>query len=217
MRPMLECVFIWCVLFVVLSGCGTGIDFDPSAPTMNVDPATIEFLDELDSDKAAASLAKVPAGLGELVFVDTDNEHVALEDYVGEKNVVLVFTEGFSGMLCPFCTAQTSRLIANYEKFRELDTEVLVVYPGARDHLEEFLTAARSTSSRQVDRVPFPIVLDEDLAATRFFKIESKLAHPSTYVIDKRGNVRFAYVGDDRSADRPSVGALLAELAEIDE
>lgn len=181
---------------------------------MDVDPKDITFRDDVDAEKAASFLAAVPKGLDGLAFVDTSNRRVALEDYLGKKNVLLVFTEGFAGMLCPFCKAQTSRLVANYDKFAELDTEILVVYPGERDHLDEFLEAARSGG--QVERVPFPIVLDEDLSATRFFQIESKLAHPSTYVIDKAGKVRFAYVGEDMSPDRPSVNALLRELAETE-
>jgi peroxiredoxin len=126
--------------------------------------------------------------------------------------VVLVFTEGFSGMLCPFCKTQTSRLVANYEKFAALNAEVLVVYPGERDHLKEFIEAAQNGDKEQVDAVPFPIVLDPKLSAVKHFDISSKLAHPSTYVIDKQGNVQLAYVGKDMSPDRPSIKALLETL-----
>ncbi len=115
-------------------------------------------------------------------------------------------------MLCPFCKTQTSRLIDNYQKFRALDAEVLVVYPGTRDHVDEFIEAAMKTEKRQVDEVPFPIVLDEEMKAVDFFSIRSNLAHPSTYVIDKKGNVKLAYVGKDMSADRPSVMAILRQI-----
>ena len=154
----------------------------------------------------------MPAGLDGLVFLDTAGRRVALSSYLGKKNVVLVFTEGFSGMLCPFCKTQTSRLIDNYQKFQALDAEVLVVYPGTRDHVDEFIEAAMKTEKRQVDEVPFPIVLDEEMKAVDFFSIRSNLAHPSTYVIDKKGNVKLAYVGKDMSADRPSVMAILAQI-----
>ena len=159
-----------------------------------------------------ATNADVPDGLDGLTFVDTNGERVALKDFMGKKNVILVFTEGFAGMLCPFCKTQTSRLVANYDRFAELDTEVLVVYPGERDHLDEFVEAARTSGRQQVDRVPFPIVLDPKMTAVDYFDIRSKLAHPSTYVIDKQGNVRLAYVGADMSADRPSIQALLNTL-----
>lgn len=37
------------------------------------------------------------------MFVDIMGCEVVLVDYVGEKNVVFVFIEGFDGMLCLFC------------------------------------------------------------------------------------------------------------------
>ncbi|WP_162273202.1 peroxiredoxin family protein [Rubripirellula obstinata] len=173
------------------------------------DPADIVFKDEVQSN------IEVPTGLDGLVFLDTTGKRVALKEYLGSKNVVLVFTEGFGGgMLCPFCKTQTSRLVANYDKFEKLDTEILVVYPGARDHLDEFVEAAKKTEKAAVDSVPFPLVLDEDLSAVGYFNIASNLAHPSTFIIDKSGNVRLAYVGADMSADRPSVRAMLGVLSD---
>ena len=167
---------------------------------------SIEFKDEVQTN------IKVPERLAGLEFIDTEGNRVSLQSYLGKKNVVLVFTKGFFGMLCPFCTTQTSRLVANYEKFRSLDAEVLVVFPGSREHLDEFIEAAKTTEKRQVDRVPFPIVLDEQMGAVDFFGIRSELARPSTYIIDKRGNVRLAYVSSDTMADRPSVRAMLSTL-----
>lgn len=173
------------------------------------DPADIIFKDKVESN------IEVPTGLDGLVFLDTAGNRVELKQYLGNKNVVLVFTEGFGGgMLCPFCKTQTSRLVANYDKFKELNTEILVVYPGARDHLDEFVEAAKQSEKSAVDSVPFPLVLDEDLSAVSYFNIASNLAHPSTFIIDKSGNVRLAYVGADMSADRPSIQAMLGVLSD---
>ena len=163
----------------------------------------IDFKDSVQSN------VDVPEDLSELEFVDTDGSRVALADYVGEKNVILVFTEGYADALCPFCQTQTSRLITNYARFQELNTEIIVVYPGDVEHLDEFIHEARTTAKEQVAKVPFPIVLDPALKAVDFFNIRSMLAHPSTYVIGRGGDVLLAYVGEDMSADRPSVKALL--------
>ena len=174
---------------------------------MDPDPKTIVFKDDVSSNR------EIPEGLDGLVFIDTSNKRVKLSDYIGKKNVVLVFTEGFTGMLCPFCKTQTSRLVANYDKFAKLDTEILVVYPGTRDHIDEFIEAAKSNEGKkQVDNVPFPLLLDEQFIAVDFFGIRSNLAHPSTYVIDKSGSVQLAYVGEDMTADRPSVSAILEKI-----
>lgn len=169
-------------------------------------PKDMKFKDSIESN------VEVPGSIKDLVFTNKDGGTIKLADYLGRKNIILVFTEGFNGMLCPFCKTQTSRLVANYEKFQDRDCEVIVVYPGPEDHLDEFIEAALKTEKAQVDEVPFPIVLDKNFAATTFFDIHSKLAHPSTYLIDKQGNVKFAYVGTDMTADRPSVKALLNRL-----
>ena len=171
------------------------------------DPVDMKFKDSVKSN------VEVPDGLDGLVFFDTTGQRVSLKKFLGKKNVVLVFTEGFAGgMLCPFCKTQTSRLVANYDKFAKLETEVLVVYPGTRDHLDEFVEAAKKSEKAEVDRVPFPLLLDEELSAVGYFNIASNLAHPSTFIIDKRGNVRLAYVGADMSADRPSIASMIEVL-----
>ena len=169
-------------------------------------PKDIKFKDSLESN------VNLPKAINELVFTNKDGTKIRMADYVGKKNVILVFTEGFNGMICPFCQTQTSRLVANYEKFQQRDCEIIVVYPGPEEKLEEFIEAALKTEKEQVDDVPFPIALDRDFRATDFFDIHSKHAHPSTYLIDKQGNVKFAYVGTDMTADRPSVKALLNRL-----
>ncbi len=227
--PLIRTSKLWMALaglLILASGCTQRPKSDTSLPDVlveerdRVSPPTTEQgnsatpaqLAPVDFKDHVQTNAEVPAGLEGLVFLDTTGRRVALSSYLGKKNIVLVFTEGFSGMLCPFCKTQTSRLIENYEKFQALDAEVLVVYPGTRDHVEEFIEAAKKTEKRQVDEVPFPIVLDEDMTAVDFFSIRSNLAHPSTYIIDKKGNIRLAYVGKDMSADRPSVGAILSEI-----
>ncbi len=174
-------------------------------------PKDMKFKDTVESN------IEKPKSISELVFSTKDGNQIKLADFIGQKNIILVFTEGFNGMLCPFCKTQTSRLVVNYEKFEQRDCEVIVVYPGAEDHLDEFIEAALKTEKEQVDQVPFPIVLDKDFAATDYFDIHSKHAHPSTYLIDKQGNVKFAYVGADMTADRPSIKAMLAKLDQLQE
>lgn len=147
--------------------------------------------------------------LGEVEFVDTDGNTVKLDQFKGDKNILLVFTRGFSGQLCPYCTTQTSRLIASYDKFVALDTEILLVYPGQKEQLGDFKKASMTESEE--DEFPFPVLLDEDLTAVNRLEIAAQLAQPSTFIIDKEGSVRLAYVGSN-PADRPSVKALLAQL-----
>jgi peroxiredoxin len=158
---------------------------------------------------------EVPADALALSFVDTQGRTYSLEQFRGQKNVVLVFLRGFSGAICPYCTAQTSRLISNYGQFAERDAEVLAVYPGDSAHLGEFLEAARNQSQPPAADMPFPVLLDADFQAVDRLAIRGNLAKPSTFIVDRQGQVRFAYVGAHLS-DRPSVKALLAQLDAIE-
>jgi peroxiredoxin len=167
-------------------------------------PAT--FKDDAESN------ARVAGGSLDLAFVDAGGKAVALKSYRGKKHVVLVITRGFPGYVCPNCSAQTSRLISNYPEFVKRDTEVLVVFPGPKDHLQDFLQASRVQVGNA--KVPFPILLDEDFRAVDQLGIRGDLAKPATYIVDKEGQVRFAYVGST-TADRPSLKALLRHLDEI--
>ena len=199
-------------LFVaVIAGCDgkTSVpspqDFSANSElqALLADPSSVKFADQVESNR------KVDDTIGSLQFIDTGGNPVRLDQYAGEKNVLLVFTRGFSGQLCPFCTTQTSRLIANYDEFSRRDTEVLLVYPGQKDQLDEFL--AVSMEGSEVEKFPFPVLLDEDMAAVNELNIAAQLAHPSTFIIDKQGSVTLSYVGQS-PIDRPSIKALLNQL-----
>ncbi|MGI9496462.1 MAG: peroxiredoxin family protein [Mariniblastus sp.] len=194
-----SCLLLALLPVAIACGCFSG---------QNSNQRQIKFKDDVETN------VDLPANVDELEFLDTSGQKVNLSDFIGKKNVVLVITRGFSGKLCPFCTTQTSRLISNYGEISKRNAEVLLVYPGSPESLDRFIEAAMSSEKKQVDRVPFPILLDEELQAVNFFDISDALAFPSTYVIDKEGKVRFAYVGSSPS-DRPSLKALLKQLDDI--
>ena len=57
-------------------------------------------------------------------------------------------------------------------------------------------------------------MLDVELRAVDQLGIRADLSKPATYIVDKQGQVRFAYVGAT-IADRPSVQSMLEQLAAI--
>jgi len=163
----------------------------------------------------AQSNIESPEKIEDLVFFRNDKDQkVKLKDYIGRYNLVLVFTRGYSGgTICPFCTMQTAQLAASYQKFIERDARVIIVFPGAGKHLPDFAAAVTRVDREQADiaAVKWPVVLDPDLKAVKLLDIVADLASPSTFIIDKQGNVVFSYVGANRT-DRPSVKALLKHL-----
>ena len=62
--------------------------------------------------------------------------------------------------------------------------------------------------------IPYPILLDINLSSVDQLGIRSDLAKPSTYIIDREGRVRFAYVGES-IADRPTVDSILKQLSKL--
>jgi peroxiredoxin len=193
-------------LSLTIPACGGG-EPTPAKPSMayayGPPPDQIKFKDDATSNAQPA-----PASL-ELTLVDSQGKPVDLKNYRGQRNIVLVFTRGFPGYVCPYCTTQTSRLIANYPEFTRRDAEVLVVFPGPKKKLADFVQAVQAQTSQAA--LPFPLLLDEDFGIVEKLGIRADMAKPSTYIIDKQGQVRFAYIGAT-SSDRPSVKALLAQL-----
>lgn len=170
---------------------------------------TITFIDDV------ATNVSVGDEITTLTFTDIDGQETALADYVGEKWVVLVITRGNTKPPCPFCTTQTSRLIANYPKFVARGAEILVVYPiehgEDKDGLDAFLAETKRLLNDPNHTVPFPILLDVELKAVDRLNIRKDLSKPATYILDPDGQVRFAYVGADIN-DRPSIDAMLKQL-----
>jgi peroxiredoxin len=89
-----------------------------------------------------------------------------------------------------------------------------MVFPGSPDTLPQFLTDGKVDGQRDNPKVPFPLLLDKDLKAVQSLGISGDLAKPSTYILDKKGNAVFAFVGET-TTDRPSVQALLAQLDKL--
>ena len=112
--------------------------------------------------------------------------------------------------------------MANHDAIKAHDAEVVVVFPvaSAADRTEAArFTAAVDRDARRHDGVggattPFPVVLDVGLGAIERLGLRADLAKPATYVLDKEGRVRFAYVGQS-PADRPSVKAILCQLSAL--
>lgn len=189
------------VFACLLIGCSQN-NSAPETPTQS----ETEFLEQLASNRDDIDRL-------DFEFRDTFGGTVRLQDYQQEQNVLLVFLRGFSG-ICPHCSSQTSGLIKNYEKIQQRDTEVLLVYPGTRDNVDSFTKFALSKEALQ--EFPFPILLDENLKVVNELGIADDLAFPSTFIIDKQGNVTLVYVGKNQ-ADRPTIESILKHLDSINE
>lgn len=188
------------LLCVPLLLAGAGAYWYFTQETFDPEPA---HKDKVETNAKPASEQFEPT------FIDSKGEKVDLAEFRGKKNVLLVFMRGFPGEVCINCSAQTSRLIKFHPDFVKRDTEVLVVFPGPKDTLPQFLAAGRAKANNA--EVPFRILMDPDFAAVDRLGIRGSLAKPSTYLLDKQGKVRFAYVGA-YTGDRPSIQAMFDQI-----
>ncbi len=79
-----------------------------------------------------------------------------------------------------------------YEKFSELNAELLAISPSKFDYTQKY---------KKKHKLTFPMLVDEESVVTmkydlwnRWELIRNKVPHPATYIIDKQGIVRFAEV-----------------------
>lgn len=201
-------------LILVFTGC-TGEPPEVRKYSAGYRPGGIQLAEQFHDNPPANQ--KVGREQVPLNFLDHLGRPVDLAAYRGKSNVVLVVGRGIpqspGGVFCPFCLAQTATLMANVSEFTKRDGAILVVFPGPADRVEEFITQAKNQASG-VTATPFPILLDKDCIACETLGIRDDLAKPSVYILDRKGDVVYAYVGETLS-DRPSVKALLAQLDKL--
>jgi peroxiredoxin len=201
--------------FIAVVGCGATPTTPPKYSYYGTPDLKAEAAKFHDDPKANREVSgdKIP-----LQFTDSNGKPVDLASYRGKSNVVLVVVKGMpkypGGLFCPGCLAQMNSLTANYDEFKKRDAEIVMVFPGPSDKLPKFLTDGKVDGKDGNPTLPFSLVLDTDLKAVNSLGISGDLAKPSTYILDKKGNAVFAFVGETTS-DRPSVKALLAQLDKL--
>ena len=191
------------LIVVPLVGCGGSKEDD-----YNVMVSPSVFKDDAPAN-ATATTGDLPTNL-----IDHQGNAVDLTQYRGKKNLVLVITRGVpqspGGIPCPYCVAQANSMAAHTSQFKNRDAEVLVLFPGPAKQINDFIDRAAPAKKS----LPFPLLLDKDLVVCDRLGIRGDWAKPSTYIVDKKGAVVYAYVGETRT-DRPSVKAMLAQLDRV--
>ncbi|MFM8270907.1 MAG: peroxiredoxin family protein, partial [Gemmata sp.] len=125
-----------------LVGCGSSVGPPPYTP-----PTAEELKVVASGFHNKEANREVADGQLPLKFLDMEGKTVDLADYKGTSNVLLVVVKGlpqkttgqFKGQFCPGCLAQVNALVANYDKFKAKNTEVVMVFPGPTESVGKFL------------------------------------------------------------------------------
>lgn len=153
----------------------------------------------------------------ELRFTDENGAEVKLADVMTREYLVLVITRGWYNGVCFYCASQTSRWARRFDELEPYDAQLVVIFPteSAEDASKLGELSSRIKSGEiPNDDIPYPILLDIKLAGVDQLGIRAELAKPATYIIDRQGRVRFAYVGES-IADRPTVDSILKQLDQL--
>jgi peroxiredoxin len=161
---------------------------------------------------------------------DALGQPVRLADLLAQGPVVVVF---YRGEWCPYCNIQVRSLQEALPSFRELGASLVAISPQAADH---------SLSLTEKHDLAFPVLSDLDQEVIRAYRVQFTLAGdledlqvnvfqndpakqnadgsrslpvPTTFVIDRDGTVRAAFVSADWRvrAEPADIEAVLRSLA----
>ncbi len=144
---------------------------------------------------AAAQQPQVGAKAPDFTLSTPENKSVHLSEVNEKGPVILVELRGYPGYQCPYCNRQVQDLIQNAQAFSELGAQVIAVYPGPPkdlgDKANEFLVGKKLPDN-------FTLVLDPGYKFTNQYGLrwdkEKETAFPSTFLIDREGNIFFSKI-----------------------
>lgn len=166
---------------------------------------------EIDASGVAPGLA-IGAQAPNFTLPDALGQPVALADLLAQGPVVVTF---YRGEWCPYCNLQLRGLQAALPRFRELGASLVAISPQVADH---------SLSLTEKHELAFPVLSDLDQDVIRAYRVQFTLASdledlqvnvfhndprdqnadhtrslpvPATFVIDRGGIVRAAFVSAD--------------------
>jgi len=138
-----------------------------------------------------------PLPAPDFTLKDMDNKQFSLKDYRGK--VVML---NFWATWCPPCRREMPSMERLHQKLKGKDFVVL-----ALNQMEDGDQVFAFTGDLGVD-LTFPILFDKDSSVSRAYGV---MGLPTTYLIDKKGNMRFRAIGG-REFDHPEVEKQILQL-----
>jgi peroxiredoxin len=126
-----------------------------------------------------------------------DDQSVRLSEVAAKGNVVLIVLRGWPGYQCPICDRQVHDFMASAAGFSEAKAQLVFVYPGPANDLKAHAEEFKSLKGKQWQK-DFFYVLDPDYTMVNAYGLRwdapRETAYPSTFVLDKKGMIRFAKI-----------------------
>jgi thioredoxin-dependent peroxiredoxin len=120
----------------------------------------------------------------------SNGSYVALQDFLGKKNVVLYF---YPKDFTRGCTAEACSFRDSYEAFKNLGAEVIGISSDTQDSHRDFA---------QQHHLPFILLSDADGLLRKAYQVKKSLglfAGRVSFVIDKKGIIRHIFSSQTRA------------------
>jgi peroxiredoxin len=166
---------------------------------------------------AFAAPPKVGDKAPDFTLKTLEDQDVKLSELTAKEKVVLVVLRGWPGYQCPLCTKQVRDFTDSAAEFTRSKARVVMVYPGPSDKLKAHAKEFLGNTDWPKD---FIFVTDPDFTMVNAYGLrwdaKSETAYPSTFVIDRKGVVRFAKISKGHGDRSKASGVLEAVKAAAD-
>jgi peroxiredoxin len=162
---------------------------------------------KVPAPSASGTSLKLGAKAPDFALPNGDGKLVVLSEYTQRSPVVLVFYRGF---WWGACTQQLTRLAEDYGKIKQAGGELIAI---SVDEQSFAWSMAQTTGAK------FQILSDAEKKTITEYGIVNAaehggIAHPSIFVLDKEGRIRYMHVGKD-AQDRPPDETILEEVKKV--
>jgi len=154
------------------------------------------------TSRLASSTLRIGDAAPPISLVGHEGERIELAEALDASGVLLLFSPG---AWSPSTRRQVGEINAIYDRFREASVAVVVLITQDARSLRDRLGAYA---------IPFPILADERRQVARDYGVYRAVSlhgigvtRPSAFVIDRRGIIRFIYVGEGET-DVPDTESL---------
>ena len=166
---------------------------------------------------AAAEPPKVGDKAPDFELKTLDDHSVKLSDLTAKNTVVLVVLRGWPGYQCPICDRQVHDFISTASAFDEAKARLLFVYPGPAEDLKAHAKEFAEMKNKQWPK-DYVYVMDPDYTMVNAYNLRwdapRETAYPSTFVIDRKGIIRFEKISHSHG-DRTKASDVVKEVKKV--
>lgn len=163
---------------------------------------------------AAAEPPAVGAAAPDFTLQSLDDHSVRLSELTAKSNVVLIVLRGWPGYQCPICDLQVHDFIGSAAAFKAAHARLLFVYPGPAADLKAHAKEFQDWKGKQWP-AEYLYVTDPDYTMINAYGLRwdepEETAYPSTFVLDRKGVVRYSKISHGHG-DRSTAAGVLTEL-----